>query len=356
MTKPRPYLKRIFLFLGAVAILCMVLALPLKEAFLANVALNGLILAVLLLGIIYIVRQILMLTPEIEWLNAYRRTDRSVEDREAPTLLGPMATMLAEHPERLSLSTLSMRSLLDSIAARLDEGREISRYAISLLIFLGLLGTFWGLLNTIGSIGNTIESLTMTSTNFAIMFDELKAGLREPLSGMGTAFSSSLFGLSGSVVLGFLDLQAGQAQNRFYNDLEEWLSSITTLSGGSPRLGDGEHGVPAYVSALLERTAESLDNLQRSFTRSEESRETTNHALLALSERLADLADLMRENQETAGIDEASKQHLRNLDVHVGQLSQHIAANRTQLVDELRGEFKLLARTIGTALESKNRD
>lgn len=357
MTKPQPYLTRMFLFMGAVSAVGLVLAQPLKAAFLANAPLNGLIVGVLLLGILYVVRQVLMLKPEVEWLKAYRRTDQSVDDRKAPVLLGPMATMLAEHPERLSLSTLSMRSLLDSIAARLDESREISRYAISLLIFLGLLGTFWGLLSTIGSIGNTIESLSMTSTNFAVMFDDLKAGLREPLTGMGTAFSSSLFGLSGSVVLGFLDLQAGQAQNRFYNDLEEWLSSITKLSGGaSGGLGDGEHSVPAYVSALLEQTAESLDNLQRGFARSEESRETTNQAVLALSEKLAELADLMRDAQETAGIDEASKEHLRNLDVHVGQLGQHIAGSRNQLVDELRGEFKLLARTIGTALETKNRD
>ena len=194
----------------------------------------------------------------------------------------------------------------------------------------------------------------MASNNFAIMFDELKQGLQEPLGGMGTAFSSSLFGLAGSVVLGFIDLQAGQAQNRFYNDLEEWLSGITRLSSAGIGAGDGDASVPAYVGALLEQSAESVDNLQRTFARSEEGRVAANKALMSLTEKLAELTDIMRSAQ--SGLDEGSKDHLRNLDVHVGQLQQHMADSRNQLMDELRSEIKLLSRTVAGAIEdSKGR-
>jgi hypothetical protein len=143
-----------------------------------------------------------------------------------------MATMLRDRKGHVTLSTTSMRSIMDSIGTRLDEARELSRYLVGLLIFLGLLGTFWGLLQTISSIGLTIGALDTNATDSTVIFEELKAGLESPLQGMGTAFSSSLFGLSGSLILGFLDLQAGQAQNRFYNELEDWLSSVTELQAG----------------------------------------------------------------------------------------------------------------------------
>ena len=352
MTRPRRYLNNMIFFLTGVLLIAVFFREPLYAAFMANPFLNGVILGVLVLGIIYVFRQVLMLRPALNWLTAYRRGDKDPDAMETPTLLAPMAAMLAERQGRASLSTLSMRSLLDSIGARLDESREISRYTISLLIFLGLLGTFWGLLQTIASISGTIDSLDVGSSNFAIMFDELKQGLQEPLGGMGTAFSSSLFGLAGSVILGFLDLQSGQAQNRFYNDLEEWLSGITRLSSAGIATGEGDASVPAYVSALLEQTAESVDNLQRTFARSEESRDSANKALLSLSEKLAELTDIMRSTQNK-GMDDASKDHLRNLDVHVAQLQQHMADSRNQLMDELRSEIKLLSRTLAGALENK---
>jgi len=352
MTRPQRYLNRMIIFLAAVAVVIVVLTGALSSAFMANPLLNGLILGVLVAGIVYVFRQVLMLRPAVEWLSAYRREDKDVEDLHVPSVLSPVATLLRERRGRLSLSTLSMRSLLDSIGARLDEAREISRYAISLLIFLGLLGTFWGLLQTIGAIGGTIDALDVSSGDVATMFNDLKAGLSKPLGGMGTAFSSSLFGLAGSVVLGFLDLQAGQAQSRFYNDLEEWLSGMTRLSAAGPATGEGDQSVPAYVSALLEQTAESVDNLQRTFARSEESREATNQALLTLSEKLAGLDDVMR---AAHGLDDASKEHLRNIDVQLGRLQQHMTQSRDALMDELRSEIKLLARTIAGAIEDKRR-
>ena len=186
------------------------------------------------------------------------------------------------------LPAMSVRYLLDSISARLDESRDISRYQIGLLIFLGLLGTFWGLLETIGSVSEVINGLSVGEGDLVTMFDELKAGLAAPMGGMGTAFGSSLFGLAGSLVLGFLDLQANQAQNSFYNEVEEWLSGLTRLSGARAavqRLGDVS--IPAYVQALLEQTAENLEGLQRSVARSEENQPTVHSGLIALTERLS---------------------------------------------------------------------
>ena len=285
------------------------------------------------------------------------------EIQESPRLLAPMQALLAENRAGAKLSALSMRSLLDSIASRLDEGREISRYMIGLLIFLGLLGTFWGLLGTIGSIGATIESLSVVSEDIGKTFEDLKAGLQTPLAGMATAFSSSLFGLAGSVILGFLDLQAGQAQNRFYNDLEEWLSTVSKLSSAGVGSGEGDGSASAYTSALLEQSAESLDKLQRIIGRSDEDRKQANEALLKLSGQLAIMVEQTKENQEITKkiveaqtnnvLDDNSKKHLTNMDVHLKKLCEDSSNNRESLVEGLRGEFKLLARTIATIIGEK---
>ncbi|MGI9381559.1 MAG: flagellar motor protein MotA [Methyloligellaceae bacterium] len=232
LTKPQVYLWRIVLFLILVSFLAAILYAQVWQAFLANPGLNGLILGVLFIGIAYAFRQILRLYPEIRWVNGFRIADPGLTVDRPPKLLAPMATMLRDRTGQISLSTLAMRSILDSIGSRLDEARDISRYLVGLLIFLGLLGTFWGLLETINSVGRTIGTLGAGTTDSLVVFEELKTGLEAPLRGMGTAFSSSLFGLAGSLVLGFLDLQASQAQNRFYNELEDWLSGITELQAG----------------------------------------------------------------------------------------------------------------------------
>ena len=205
MIKPHKYLNRIILFLIAVTIVCTVLFPKMQDAFATNIVLNGLIAVVLLVGIVISMRQTYMLIPALDWLEKFKKNDRSEKTSKVPELLGTMATMMEEQKNRkLSLSTVSMNTLLDGIASRMDEGREVTRYIIGLLIFLGLLGTFWGLLTTIGSIGNTIDSLQVGSGDVGLMFDDLKEGLAAPLSGMGTAFSSSLFGLAGSLILGFI--------------------------------------------------------------------------------------------------------------------------------------------------------
>ena len=236
---PGVYLWRMFVFLVLVGLLVAVLHKPLEEAMLNNPGLNGLILVVLFAGILYAFQQVLRLYPEIRWVNAFRIADPGLAISHRPVLLAPMATMLRDRTGSLSLSATSMRSIMDSIGGRLDEARDTGRYLVGLLVFLGLLGTFWGLLDTITSVGRTIAALD-TKGDSSVMFDELKTGLAAPLRGMGTAFSSSLLGLGGSLVLGFLELQAGHAHGRFYNQLEEWLSGITELApaGGGTAGGD----------------------------------------------------------------------------------------------------------------------
>jgi len=380
MARPRRFLVRMILFLVAVLVVLAVLFPQLRGAFMANVALNGLILGVLLLGIIYNFRQVTMLNPEVAWIDSFRYNQPTLSQQKAPKLLAPMATMLGERKDRLSLSPLSMRSLLDGIQSRLDESRDISRYIIGLLIFLGLLGTFWGLLDTVASIRGVISSLSIGSGDMSTVFSDLQSGLNAPLSGMGTAFSSSLFGLGGSLVLGFLDLQGGQAQNHFFTQLEDWLSSLTRLSSGVLP-GDGDHGVPAYVQALLEQTAESLENLQVTLARGEEGRISSNTSMVVLVEKLGTLTDHMRTEQalmmqlvesqtelknilarladrvghSAAGMDEATRTHIRNLDVYVARLLEELSTGRDDIIHQVRSEIKLLARTIAAIAEEAER-
>jgi hypothetical protein len=227
-----------FVFLVLVGLVVALLYERLREAMLQNPGLNFLILFVLVAGIFYAFSQVLRLYPEIRWVNAFRIADPGLAISARPVLLAPMATMLRDRSGSLSLSATSMRSIMDSIASRLDEARDTGRYLVGLLVFLGLLGTFWGLLDTISSVGLTISAIDMRAADSVTVFDELKRGLAAPLRGMGTAFASSLLGLGGSLVLGFLELQASHAHSRFYNNLEEWLSGITELAPGGSQTSD----------------------------------------------------------------------------------------------------------------------
>ena len=291
-----------------------------------------------------------------------------------------MAAMLGERGQKFSLSAMAMRSLLDGIAARLDEKRDISRYLIGLLIFLGLLGTFYGLIQTIESVAEVIGGLSVQTGDLGSVFNKLKSGLEKPLQGMGTAFSTSLFGLAGSLVLGFLELQAGQAQNIFYNDLEDWLSGQTRLSTGALS-SDGEGiGVPAYVQALLEQSADSLESLQRTIDRGEESRITANANITTLAEKLSMLTDQMRTEQslmmklaesqlelkpilarladaQAGGAfgDDGVRSHVRNIDVHLARLHEELATGRAETVQELRTEIRVLSRTLAAIAEKAAR-
>ena len=231
MSNTRHYFYLMLICLAIVGVICVLLFAPLKAAFMANWGFNLMILCAFGVGIGINMHQVLRLEPEINWMNVFRtgQMGRSVAE-ENPVLLKPLIKHLSGiRQDRFTLSALSLRTVLEGIRAHLDESREISRYMIGLLVFLGLLGTFWGLLGTIAAVGNVISGLNVGTRDFAMIFETLKAGLQEPLTGMGTAFSSSLFGLGGSLVLGFLDIQAGHAQNRFFNEMEEWLSGVTQL-------------------------------------------------------------------------------------------------------------------------------
>lgn len=238
LNTPAGFLRGMLIFIVLVGFLIAIVAKDLTTAFWNNPALNGLIVAVLLCGILRAFGQVLRLYPEVRWVNAFRIADPGLAIEHKPVLLAPMATMLRDRTGQLSLSATSMRSIMDSIGGRLDESRETGRYLVGLLVFLGLLGTFWGLLETIQSVGKAINTLDTRQSDSVLVFEELKNGLAAPLRGMGTAFSASLLGLAGSLLLGFLELQAGHAHNRFYNELEEWLSGITDLSPSSTGTGD----------------------------------------------------------------------------------------------------------------------
>src|SRR6516165_8440089 len=224
LSSPRIFLVRMTVFLILGFLVAVILYKQIWAAFLANPGLNALIICVLLIGIILSYRQVFRLFPEVAWVNSFRLADPGLVSARPPVLLAPMAAILGDRAGRMAISAQTMKSLLDSMATRLDEARDTSRYMTGLLVFLGLLGTFWGLIDTVGSVGTVIKGLK-TGGDAGAMFDTLRDGLAAPLGGMGISFSSSLFGLAGSLVLGFLDLQTGQAQNRFYTELEDWLST-----------------------------------------------------------------------------------------------------------------------------------
>ena len=322
MTKPYIILMWMVIFVFSAAIALTFVYDPVIFAFKTNPWFNVIIGMVLIIGITYNFRQVINLYKEIDWIENFRNTKGANTPERITPLLAPMARMLSKkESDRLTLSTTSLRSLLDSISSRLEESRDISRYLIGLLIFLGLLGTFWGLLATVSSVSDVIKGMSGGSEDSLLLFENLKLGLQQPLSGMGIAFSSSLFGLAGSLILGFLDLQAGHAQRRFFNELEEWLSGITHLSSGALP-GDGEAPVPVYVQVLLEQTADGLNSLQRTLSKQANERSRLDSSLLTLAHQLAEIGDYLKRDQQPFS-------------------------------EELRKELRILTRTISASLADR---
>ena len=283
LTSPRIFLIRMLVFLILCGLIGFVLQKQIYNAFLANPWLNGLILGVLLIGIILSFHQVIRLFPEVAWVNNFRRADPKLEASRTPKLLAPMAAMLGGgRVDRVAMSTQTMRAFLDSLATRLDEARDISRYLTGLLVFLGLLGTFWGLIETVGSVGSIINNLKAGGDADSV-FDALKEGLAAPLGGMGISFSSSLFGLAGSLILGFLDLQTSQAQNRFYTNFEDWLATTVEDLGGGAIGGAG--------------IADAFTRLQQSVADGG-SAKATSAAMANLAEAIQGLVQHMREEQQ----------------------------------------------------------
>lgn len=299
---PKVHLVHMIVFMIAVLILAAVLFPNIQRAFMANPGLNGLIIGILVLGALYAFRMVWRLWPEIKWVNSFRINDPLAETEAEPVLLAPMASLLAGKEGNTVLSPLSMRALLDSLAARLDEARDISRYLVSLLIFLGLLGTFWGLLETVSSVGDAIRALDVTSSQSSTVFEELKSGLERPLAGMGLSFAASLFGLAGSLILGFLDLKAAQAQNRFYNDFENWLSTITDIDAAD---ASGTASPYAFRNDLhaIERSVRQVnqsisDAVASSRIGSVKGNGRETESLDQLADAVASLVQQMREEQK----------------------------------------------------------
>jgi hypothetical protein len=299
LSSPRIFLIRMLVFVLLVGVIVGVLRQQIEIAFMANPALNGLIILVLLIGIGLALRQVLRLYPEIAWVNGFRLGDPNLAAKRSVALLAPMAAILRSRMGRMAISAQMMRGILDSIAARLDEARDVSRYLTGLLVFLGLLGTFWGLIATVTSVGAVIQGLKATG-DAASMFDALRGGLAAPLSGMGISFSSSLFGLAGSLVLGFLDLQSNGAQNRFYTELEDWLSTTVYDHAAEPvPAGDNSGDMRNAIERLRAAVTEAGGN------------KAASAAMSDLAEAIQGLVQQMRAEQQTirGWMDSQAEQH-----------------------------------------------
>ncbi|MFT8517754.1 MAG: flagellar motor protein MotA [Acetobacter persici] len=346
MTRPTQYLFRMIGFLVCVALVAATLWRPLRDAFFSNPLLDGLILGLLAIGILWNILMVRRLLPEVGWVDAIRQSRTGLAALPPPRMLAPLATALGTRPDQrgnpAALSTPAMQAVLDSISGRLDEGREVSRYLTGLLIFLGLLGTFYGLLLTVAAIADVIANMSVGAGDLDAMFGQLKTGLANPLHGMSTAFSGSLFGLASALVLGFLDLTAGQAQNRFFNELEEWLAEQTRFGAPSGSGVESSSSVPAYIQALLEQTAENLESLQNLVRTSEARRERESAILSKLSDKL----------EASSGQTEA----LHNIERLLHTLVQNTEEGRARMTADLRNDLRLLARTVAATAETAPAD
>lgn len=338
MTNPRRYLYRMIAFLIAVAGGAGLLIEPLQLAFMGNPVINGVILVALLIGIIFVFRQTFQLLPEHQWMVQAESIRPKNSPGIKPVLLATVALMIQDSGRRKSVSAQNMRSVLDGVAVRLDESREISRYMIGLLVFLGLLGTFWGLLTTVQAVGDVVGGINTESSDIDAMMLELKSGLDAPLSGMATAFSSSLFGLAGSLILGFLDLQLGQASGRFYTDVEDWLGSSVQFEQMA------EDTSPQLVQGLSEAAADKMQQLARSIEANEIERQQIAESLRELTQKLALIADSRHSNTMLA-------ENLANMEAALAAMAREMKSDRAELNStitmELRGLAKALSKTKG---------
>ncbi len=374
------YLTVMGLFLLVIVGLAAWLIGRLEGAFRANPILNAVLIGVWLIGLIYIFMQTFRLSPSIKWVNAVQRNRLAVNELDPPPLMASLARMMEYRSTPLVLTPQSLRAVLDGIAVRLDESRETARYFVGLLIFLGLLGTFWGLLKTVGSVGGIVNGLSVTADPTEL-FANLKAGLEGPLAGMGTAFGSSLLGLAGSLALGFLDLQLGHAQARFFVELEDWLFAASR--GSDIGLGD-EASPDATLRTLIEQTALNIDHFRRIVAESEEGRRQSAAAIQVLAQRLGQLGEAQDRLAEahihgheiverTASVTEtaaellarldealnasalgdgvAIRDHLRIIESALTRMADDQARSVAQSQEEMRNELKRLARTVGLSLD-----
>ncbi|GGB89864.1 hypothetical protein GCM10011363_03070 [Marivita lacus] len=345
------------------------LALPrVLPVFEANPYLNGFILFVFAIGVVACFWQVWQLIQSVRWIEHFAQERERGFQSKAPLLLAPLATLLRSRNKRMQINTASTRSILDSVATRIDEAREITRYIVNLLIFLGLLGTFYGLATTVPALVDTIRGLAPEDGESGVeVFARLMDGMDQQLSGMGVAFASSLLGLAGSLVVGLLELFAGHGQNRFYRELEEWLSTITKLGFSS---GDAEGGDMGTTGVILDQMVEQMEAMQLLFARSEEGRSEVEYRLGQLSDtlermtermeatapsatafaRIADsqdrLIDVLTHKTENEGLDAESRMRLRSIDVQMLRILEEVAAGRQETMAELRTDLNAIARAL----------
>ena len=345
------------------------LALPrILPVFEANPYLNGFILFVFGVGVLSCFWQVAQLFNSVRWIEGFVSEREQLEHRRAPRLLAPLAALLGKHSARMEINASSTSSILDSVATRIDEAREITRYIVNLLIFLGLLGTFYGLATTVPALVDTIRGLAPAEGESGVeVFGRLMSGLDQQLSGMGVAFGSSLLGLAGSLVVGLLELFAGHGQNRFYRELEEWLSTITrvTFSSGEGETS-GEYGAAVQI---LDHMLEQMDRMRQMFEQSEMGRSQVDaqlgalaHSIERLTDRMADdrsvnsalerVADGQEKMVETLsqtageGMDAESRMRLRSIDVQLLRILEEISAGRQETMAELRMDIASLTRLV----------
>ncbi len=372
MTLPIQPLVLILLVLAGVGAGIIMVAPQLMPIFLANVYINGFIALVFLFGVAICLYQLFSVILAIRWANATPVfTDESTFDRAqaAPRLLQPLANLLRELREGMKISNAAATAILESIASRIEEGREISRYVVNLMIYLGLLGTFYGLATTVPALVETIKSLSISADqDGADMFAQLINGLEGQLSGMGVAFASSLLGLAGSLVVGLLEIFVSHGQNRFYRELEEWISSITRLSY-SEQDAEGQGGV-LIVADVLERMNEQLNQFTKLFATAEQSRTKADMRMAQLQELIMDLvrhleasssnrestqqlitaqrslADAIRDLDLSEGFDAESRMRLRSIDIQVLRLLEELSSGRHDTLSALRSDIQALIATI----------
>ncbi|MGV8949328.1 MAG: MotA/TolQ/ExbB proton channel family protein [Candidatus Paracaedibacter sp.] len=373
------YFLRMLTFLSLMGGIIIMLHQPLLAAFRNNIPLNTVILMTLSLGIGLVFYRLYGLRQEQLWFESYQKGEERYPGIPAPKILLPLSLSLGESQQKNQLSTIALRSILSSVESRLEETRDVSRYMIGLLIFLGLLGTFWGLSQTIGAIAGVITGLEVDASNVKDSFHGLKQGLQAPLMGMGTAFSTSMFGLAGSLILGFLDLQVGKAAGSFYHNLEDHLTTIVKSTGDITAHAP-THSGPAYLQGLLEQTVECMAQLQNIMNRNEDNRSNVLQSLHGVGEKMSMLTEQMVSQQVllkkmaqghvdlqkqlenlTAitstpafqGKDDGIKQYLRNLDATTLRLLEELIEGRARGIQELRGEIRLVARTISALAEQE---
>ena len=356
--------------LGLVAAVLYLGRDQIRAIFLSNPALNGLILAVFVIGVLSTFAQVYQLMRSVQWIEGFAGERVGADRIIAPSLLAPLATLLRSRGARMQISSSSSRSILDSVGQRIDEAREITRYIGNTLIFLGLLGTFYGLATTVPALVETIRSLSPEEgQSGADVFSRLQSGLESQLGGMGTAFSSSLLGLAGSLIVGLLELFAGHGQNRFYQELEEWLSTITRLGFAGADESGGESS--SMLSSFVEHLAGQMELMQETFARTESDRMESEQRLATIARSIETLATTGGGggNDETTallarvaqgqdellvklrdggidGIDAESRMRLRSIDVQLLRILEELAAGRQETTSELRADLAKLTRAI----------